>query len=113
MTPREIANRQLDLYNARDLEGFCALFAENAVLTDLPSGTVLASGAAAIRAMYRDRFSNPKLHCRVHSHNDIASMAIDRETVEGLPGGPVDILAIYQVENDLIQSVWFIRETAG
>lgn len=112
MTPRSIADRQLELYNARDLDGFCALFAPDAVLTDLPSGTVLASGATAIRAMYADRFANPDLHCRVHGHNDIGSMAIDRETVEGLQGGPVDILAIYRVENDLIQAVWFIREAA-
>ncbi|MCL5775757.1 nuclear transport factor 2 family protein [Limibaculum sp. FT325] len=109
-TPREIADRQLAAYNARDLDAYMALFDPAAELVDLPSGTVLASGAQAIRALYAARFATPGLECRVHARIDIADHAIDRETVYGLPGGPVEILALYRVRAGLIVWVGFIRE---
>ncbi len=110
MTPRQVAIKQLDAYNACDLEAFCALFAADAVLTDLPSGEVVATGIDAIRQMYQTRFSIPNLSCRVHSCNDIGDFAIDRETVYGLPDGPVDVVAMYEVKNNQIQRVFFIRD---
>ncbi len=109
-TPRQIAIQQLAAYNKHDLEAFCALFAVDAVLTDLPSGQVLAAGIDAVRDMYRARFAVPNLSCRVHATNDIADFAIDRETVYGLPDGPLNVLAMYEVKNNLIQRVFFIRE---
>ena len=112
-TPRTIAIEQLQAYNRCDLDAFCALFAEDAVLIDLPSGQTLASGMGEIRAMYQERFATPGLACRVHATNDIGDFAIDRETVEGLPGGPVDVVAMYEVKQGLIQRVFFIRDQAN
>lgn len=109
MTPREIATLQLEAYNKHDLNAFCALFSDDAALIDMPSGEVLAEGMQAIRAMYQARFATPDLSCRVHSNNDIGDFAIDRETVYGLPDGPVDVVAMYEVKNNLIQRVFFIR----
>ena len=110
MTPRQIAIKQFDAYNNHDLDAFCALFATDAVLTDLPSGQVVAEGMAAIREMYQARFATPNLYCRVHSTNDIGDFAIDRETIYGLPDGPMDVVAMYEVKNNLIQRVFFIRD---
>jgi uncharacterized protein (TIGR02246 family) len=113
-SPRDIVNRQLDAYNARDLQTFCNLFADEAVLIDLPTGDVIAQGKQSIAELYAARFrDNPQLNCTVHSRVDLASFAIDRETVNGLPGGPVDIIAIYEVREGLIQSVRFIRQQRG
>ena len=109
-SPRAIADRQLAAYNARDLDAFCALFAPDAVLADLPSGAVVAAGAAAIREFYRARFATPDLFARVHAKIDLADWAVDRETVYGLAGGPVDILALYEVKAGLIRRVFFLRE---
>jgi hypothetical protein len=110
-SPRDVANRQLDAYNARDLQTFCNLFADEAVLTDLPTGNVIAQGKQSITDLYAARFrDNPELNCAVHSRMDLANFAIDRETVTGLPNGPVDIIAIYEVREGLIQSVQFIRQ---
>ncbi|MEM9044944.1 MAG: nuclear transport factor 2 family protein [Pseudomonadota bacterium] len=110
-SPRETADLQLELYNARDLDGFCALFHDDARLLDLPSGTVMAEGIAAIRAFYAARFSNEMLSCRVHAHCDIGAFAIDRETIEGIPGAPVDVVALYEVHDGLITQVQFIRSS--
>lgn len=111
-SPREIADRQLVAYNARDLKAFLALHAEDAVLTDLPSGRIVAQGHAQMRPLYAERFANPKLYCRVHAKLEIAGFAVDRETLYGLPGGPIDILALYEVKGGLITRVLFLREPA-
>lgn len=110
MTPRQVAILQFEAYNKHDLDAFCALFAADAVLTDLPSGQVVAAGIKAVREMYRARFSVPNLSCRVHATNDIGDFAIDRETIYGLPDGPMDVVAMYEVKNNLIQRVFFIRD---
>ena len=111
MSPRKIAELQLIAYNNRDLDAFCDLFDKQAVLIDLPSQRVLAQGVEQIRSIYTERFALPQLHCVVHSTSDIADFAIDKETVYGIPGGPVNIVAMYQVNNDKIHRVYFIRET--
>ncbi|MDO9416415.1 nuclear transport factor 2 family protein [Pararhizobium sp.] len=108
-SPRSLADRQLIAYNAHDLDGFCALFANDAVLSDLATGRVIASGMAAIRAFYAERFSNPDLACTVHHKTELGDFAIDRETVTGLPGGPIDFIAIYEVRDGLIRTVRFVR----
>jgi hypothetical protein len=113
MTPRQIAIRQLEAYNRHDLDAFCSLFAQRAELIDLPTSQPIARGMAEIRAFYRSRFSVPGLRCNVHSTSDIGNFAIDRETVYGLPDGPVDIVAIYEVIEDKIQRVFFIRQPGG
>ncbi|WP_262693510.1 nuclear transport factor 2 family protein [Kordiimonas aquimaris] len=109
--PREIADRQLVAYNAHDIDAFMALIAEGAVLADLSTGEVSVKGHNNIRDFYCARFGdNPDLHCEVHNRMDLGDFAIDYETVTGLPGGAVDIIAIYEVKNGLIQSIKFARQ---
>ena len=111
-TPRDIANAQLVAYNARDLDAFMALFAEDAWLEDLPTGQRRATGKAAITEHYRKRFGdNPNLHCVVHATMDLGDFAIDHEAVTGLSdGSEINAIAIYEVRDSLIQSVRFIRK---
>jgi len=110
-SPRQIADLQLIAYNLHQLDSFCALFAQDAQLIDLPSGQIVAEGMAQIQTMYQQRFDIPELRCRVHSKTDIGDFAIDRETVYGLPDGPMEIVAMYEVRDSVIQTVYFIRET--
>lgn len=109
-TAREIANLQLEAYNAHDIEAYMALFAEDAYTHDLRTGRNVAAGAAAIREFYVARFANPKLHCTVLNRMEVGEFAIDFEELHGLPGGPVRLAAIYEVREGLIRSIRFIRE---
>jgi hypothetical protein len=107
-------NRQLDAYNRRDIDAFCRLFHPDAVTGDLESGEMSIRGIDAIRAFYGARFAdNPAIHCVVHGRMEIGEYAIDRETVTGVAGGPLEILAIYEVRDGLIRSIRFIRRSAG
>ena len=111
-SPLEVADRQLTAYNDHDIDAFCDLFAPDAVLYDLLSGEVVASGIDEIRARYAERFAISDLRCEVHGSIYLGDVAIDRETVYGLPGGPVEMIAIYEVVDGLIRTVRFVRQPA-
>lgn len=113
-SPREVVNRQLEVYNAHDIDGYCALFAPDATISDLVTGQMMCNGLAEIRSAYTKRFTeNPKLHCIVHQRMEGPTHAIDKETVSGLPSGPLHLIAIYEVQDGLIRSLRFIRWTDG
>jgi putative hydrolase of HD superfamily len=101
--------RQLDAYNARDIEGFMACWAPDCEYYAFPS-TLLAQGAEAVRARHVERFQEPDLFGRLESRVVMGNLVVDRETVtrnfpEGL--GEVEVLAIYEVEGGLIRRAWF------
>ena len=111
-TPRAIVDRQLAVYNAHDIDGYCALFGVEAVISDLVTDQAICSGLGEIRAAYTKRFAdNPKLHAVVHQRMEGPAHAIDKETVYGLASGDLHIMAIYEVRDGLIQSLQFIRWT--
>ena len=111
-SPREVVNRQLEVYNAHDIDGYCALFAEDATISDYVTGQMICNGLAEIHSVYAKRFAdNPKLSCTVHQRLEGPTHAIDKETVFGLPTGPLHIMAIYEVRTGLIRSLKFIRWT--
>ena len=65
-SPRDIVNRQLEVYNARDIDGYCALFAPEATISDLVTGEMICNGIDEIRSVYSRRFADhPALHCIV------------------------------------------------
>jgi len=108
-SPRALAKMQLKAYNAHDLDGYLQLFHPDAVLIDLPSGEVIAEGLEQIRSLYADRFSNEDLYCAVTNQMEIGDFAVDREVLTGLPGGNVEVLALYEVRQGRIKRIFFIR----
>lgn len=108
-----VVARQLDAYNARDIDAFMACWADDALYYQHPS-TLLASGAAAIRERHVMRFTEPNLHGALLHRTSVGSTVVDRERVtRTFPEGPgqVDVIAIYQVENGLIAEAWFVLGT--
>ncbi|MBE9603800.1 nuclear transport factor 2 family protein [Acetobacteraceae bacterium H6797] len=100
---------QLDAYNARDIEAFMACWAEDCVCYAFPD-TLLAEGAAAVRARHVARFQEPDLHGRLLSRTSVEGMVIDREVVtRNFPEGrgEVDVIAIYEVLDGKISKAWF------
>ena len=63
MAPEAVAQRQLDAYNARDLDAWLATYATDAQQFEYPA-TLLASGHAEIVARAA-RFQEPDLHARL------------------------------------------------
>jgi hypothetical protein len=105
-----VVQRQLDAYNARDIDGFMATWAGDAQYFEHPT-KLLAKGAAEIRARHIARFKEANLFGRLIKRMVLGNKVIDHEVVtrtfpEGT--GRVDVIAIYEVKDDKIANAWFI-----
>jgi hypothetical protein len=107
--PATVVQRQLDAYNARDLDGWLATYSPDAEQFVL-YGERLAAGHAQIRARMADRFAEPDFHAELVSRTVMGKHVIDEEIVsrtfpEG--AGTVELLCIYEVVDGLIQRAAF------
>jgi hypothetical protein len=105
-----VVQRQLDAYNARDIEAFMAEWAEGAQYFEHPS-KLLAGGSAQIRERHVARFKEPNLMGSLLGRTVVGNVVIDHEEVtrnfpEGT--GKVDVVAIYEVQGGKIARAWFI-----
>lgn len=64
LLPEAVVQRQLDAYNARDLEAWLATYAEDARQYEHP-GKLVAQGHAQMRERMAVRFREPNLHARL------------------------------------------------
>ncbi|MGE0706774.1 MAG: nuclear transport factor 2 family protein [Planctomycetota bacterium] len=109
-TPSELAQRQLDAYNAHDLPGFLACYDPAVRIHDLPGGELRMEGHEAMAARYGPMFQRPDLHAELVGRLAMGDWVIDQERVRGaLPDQVVHALAIYQVRAGKIAAVWFAR----
>ncbi len=110
MTPEMTIQRQLDAYNAKDVDALMAIYAEDAQQFEHPA-TLLAEGAAQIRERFVARFKEPNLYARLINRIVVGNMVIDHEEVmrtfpEGT--GKIELVAMYEVQNNRIAKAWFI-----
>jgi uncharacterized protein (TIGR02246 family) len=114
MTAADLAQRQLDAYNAHDIDAFMACYTEDVDVRDLRNGSVLMQGHDAMRARYGQMFATrPNLHAALVSRTALGEdVAIDHERVRGRKddGGESEVVAIYERRGDRIARVWFVRE---
>ena len=106
-SPEELAQGQLESYNARDLESFCSHFSQDVRVLDAQTHEVLFVGMDAFRERYAQTFANEKLHCQlvnriVHNH-----VVIDQELVTGMQDNPLEAVAIYLTKDGWITEVLF------
>lgn len=109
-TPESIVQRQLDAYNARDVEALMAVYAENVQQFEYPD-TLLCSGAASLRERMTARLSDPHLHARLIHRSVMGSVVIDHEEVtRTFPDGTgkIELVAIYEVLDGKIANARFI-----
>lgn len=98
--------RQLEAYNAQDLEAFLACYHADIELFAFPQEPLL-QGMTALRERYGTLFSDypgeqaTLLHRAVHG-----AFVIDHEQMKLRPISPT---VIYQVEEGLIRRVWLVR----
>jgi hypothetical protein len=100
--------RQLDAYNARDIERFVAEYTEDVRVFRPPSPDPVIVGKPALRDHYsRHRFGLPLLHARLLSRIVSGDTVVDHEEVTGVQDGVLAAIAVYRVRGGLIEAVWF------
>ncbi len=108
MTPETIVQKQLETYNARDLEGYLALFSDTIKTYRPPSSDPILNGKQALRDFYAtQRFNKTGLHAELINRMTLGNIVIDHEIITGVTNEPMEMAAIYEVENNLIQHIWF------
>jgi hypothetical protein len=108
MNPVDPVQRQLDAYNAHDLERFVAEYTDDIQVYRPPAIEPVLSGKAAFAAHYaKNRFTLADLHAGVVNRMVAGDTVVDHERVTGIADGIVEAIAVYKVRDGLISAVWF------
>jgi hypothetical protein len=105
-SPAAVVQRQLDAYNARDVDALLATYAPDARQYEHPA-TLLATGADEMRARFALRFQEPDLHARLVQRVVMGNLVMDHEVVtRNFPEGKgwIELVAIYEVVDGRIRS---------
>ncbi len=104
-----LIQRQLDAYNAKNIDALLATYATDAEQFTL-HGELLARGHAQMRPRFLTRFAEPDLHARLLSRIVMGNIVTDHELItRNFPEGrgTVEMLCVYEVTNGLIQKASF------
>lgn len=108
--PESLAQRQLDAYNAQDIEAFLEVYAEDVEVRTFPSNELTYKGIDKMRERYSNLFEqNPNQHAALLSRLVKGSIVIDHEYVTGRTNGmETHAIAMYEVSDGKIINVWFV-----
>ena len=104
----EVAQAQLEAYNARDIDTFLAQYADDVEVYRFPN-TLLYHGKKAMRKTYERMFKTiSNLHCTLVNRIVEQNVVIDKEQVR-LNDKMIRATAIYVIKDFKIQQVYFIQ----
>jgi len=106
--PEDLAQRQLNGYNLRNIEAFLEPYAEDVEVYEYPD-KLLFRGIENMRTSYAKMFENtPNLHCELVSRIIQGNVVVDKERVQ-FGDKIIEADAKYHIENNKIKKVYFIK----
>lgn len=111
ISPAEaVVQRQLEAFNALDVDALLGVYADDAKLFEHPA-TLLASGAAELRARFTARFADRAVRAVLLNRVVSGAFVVDHERVrrtfpEGV--GELELVMIYEVRGERIANAWMI-----
>ena len=110
ITPEALIQKQVDAYNAHDLDAFSACYGEAIEFRTMDGKVGPEKGLAALRKGYADLFKRfPNLRVKILKRITQGAFVIDQEQAEGMGPNPVTVTAIYETAQGTIVHVWFIE----
>ena len=107
-SPVNIVQKQLDAYNARDIDAFMDTYSDTIELYNFPN-QLRTKGKEAMREGYAGFFeSTPDLHCEIKNRIVIGNKVIDEEYITA-NGSNFSAVAVYEVVNGKIAKVTFLQ----
>lgn len=108
-TALALVQRQLNAYNARNIDAFLEPYADDVALYMFPD-KLMAKGKENMRKEYDEMFKKlPGLHCEIKERIIQGNIIIDKESVSGVGKTKLEATAIYHIENNKITKVYFIQ----
>ena len=110
MKPEIVAQKQLNAFNARDIEALLSIYASDAELFSHPA-TLLAKGRDELEKLFQARFSEPNLKAILLNRIVCGNKVIDQERViRTFPEGPgeLELTMIYEIQDEEIIKAWSI-----
>jgi uncharacterized protein (TIGR02246 family) len=106
----DIAQKQLDAYNAQDLDAYVGFFAKDCIIAPI-NGTPTETSRDAIKARYAKAFAQfPHNKAVLKNRIAVGNTVVDHELVIRAPGGEqFEIIAIYSFKDGLISRVDFAK----
>lgn len=108
-SPEDLAQAQLDAYNGKDIKAFVACYHKDVEVFDFQNGELRMKGLEAFEERYTKLFQNTKIHARLEQRMSLGAVVMDKEFVTGMGDDPVEAIAIYEVAENLIRKVWFVK----
>ena len=111
MTAADVVTRQVEAYNAQDLEAFLSCYAPDVVIRS-GDGVVLNEGLDAMRATYAEWFGSlPGLRAEIVDRIERGGWVVDEEHVTATD---LDVRAVvgYRVRDGLIDQVVIMTDEA-
>jgi hypothetical protein len=114
MSPEEVVGRQVDAYNAHDLETFVACYAVDVVVMS-GTGEVMMEGSDALRDQYGQWFRDmPDLHAEVLGRVAHESWVVDHERAASPSLGlEMEGLIAYRIQGEVIDRVVMMATDAA
>jgi len=106
-----VVSDQLLAYNKRDIESFASYFASDIQLYNYGEDKPFLTGIDNLREVYAKVFEqSPNLNCIWVNKMILNDVVIYHEKVTGRVGKDlVEVLAIYEIKDDLIKRLTFVR----
>jgi hypothetical protein len=105
--PEAVVQRQLEAYNAHDLEGFVAQYSDDIRIFRPPLLEPALVGKAAFKHFYAtQRFNHAGLHAQLLNRMVLGATVIDHERIVGVREQPFEVAVVYQAVNGLILNSW-------
>ncbi|HZI53004.1 MAG TPA: SgcJ/EcaC family oxidoreductase, partial [Chitinophagaceae bacterium] len=107
-SPEAVVQRQINAYNAHNIEAFLNTYADDIELYDFHSNRP-DKGKEAMRKNYEAMFKQtPNLYCEIEKRIVMGNKIIDKEKVRA-GNNIIHAVAVYEVEKGKIKKVTFIQ----
>ncbi|HEV2082972.1 MAG TPA: nuclear transport factor 2 family protein [Brevundimonas sp.] len=107
--PVEVVERQLQAFQAGDLNAFVAMYAPDAVVSDFP-GTPVMTGHDEMRAGYASSFTDRQFTLTLGERIANGQFVIDEEIIAVGGVEMMRAVVIYQVEGCTIARSWILPD---
>lgn len=108
--PEIVVQKQLEAYNAGDIKAFVATYADSVEIYGFNNQQLILKGKVALEKEWGALFEQfPNNYAALRGRVVQGNFVIDKEFVTGRTGqADFEATAIYEVQNGLIQKVWFM-----